>query len=122
MMNNTFEYYMSLPYKIVLYPADEGGYVAEIPELPGCITQGDDLQDTMDMIADAKAAWLDIALQDQKAIPEPIHDDQYSGKYVVRIPKTLHRELAEKAKAEKVSLNQLTTYLLASSVGKGIRL
>lgn len=52
----TFEYYMSLPYKMVIYPASEGGYVAEIPELPGCLTQGDSWQDIFEMIQDAKAA------------------------------------------------------------------
>lgn len=66
-----FEYYMSLPYKIVIYPASEGGYVAEIPDLPGCLTQGDNWQDTFEMIQDAKAAWIDIALQDGQEIPEP---------------------------------------------------
>jgi antitoxin HicB len=67
----TFEYYMSLPYKIVIYPASEGGYVAELPELPGCLTQGDSWQDTFKMIQDAKAAWIDVAMQDGHIIPEP---------------------------------------------------
>ena len=67
----TFEYYMSLPYKIVIFPASEGGYVAELPELPGCLTQGDSWQDVFEMIQDAKAAWIDVALQDGREIPEP---------------------------------------------------
>lgn len=69
--DKSFEYYMSLPYKMVIYPASEGGYVAEIPDLPGCLTQGDSWQDIFDMIQDAKAAWIDIALQDGTKIPEP---------------------------------------------------
>lgn len=68
-INKTFKYYMSLPYKIVLYPAKEGGYTAEIPELPGCLTQANNEQDALKMIEDAKATWIDIALQDGKAIP-----------------------------------------------------
>jgi antitoxin HicB len=121
-MSKSFEYYMSLPYKIVLLPAEEGGYVVEIPELPGCITQGDNLEDAFKMINDAKAAWIDVALQEGIEISEPYTEEQYSGKYVVRIPKTLHRDLANKAKEEKVSLNQLTTYLLASGIGKKVKL
>ncbi len=69
--DKTFEYYMSLPYKMIIYPASEGGYVAEIPDLPGCLTQGDNWQDTFEMIQDAKAAWIDIAMQDGKDIPAP---------------------------------------------------
>ena len=117
-MNKTFEYYMALPYKIVLHPASEGGYVAEITDLPGCLTQGDTMQDTLDMIEDAKAAWIDIAMQDNKRIPEPEIEEKYSGKFLVRIPKSLHKDLAVRAKRENVSMNQLATYLFSSSIGR----
>jgi len=119
-MNKNFEYYMSLPYKIVFYPASEGGYVAEIPDLPGCLTQGETMQDTLDMIEDAKAVWIDIAIQDNKEIPEPDTEikEKYSGKFLVRIPKSLHRDLAMRAKKEDVSMNQLATYLFSSSIGR----
>lgn len=119
-INKTFEYYMSLPYKIVFYPASEGGYVAEIPDLPGCLTQGDDMQDTLKMIEDAKASWIDIAMQDGDDIPEPESDteEKYSGKFLVRIPKSLHKDLAVRAKKEDVSINQLATYLFSSGIGR----
>lgn len=117
-MNKNFEYYMSLPYRIVFYPVSEGGFVAEIPDLPGCLTQGDDMQDTLAMIEDAKAAWIDIAMQDNKEIPEPEVEEKYSGKFLVRIPKSLHKDLALRAKKEDVSINQLATYLFSSGIGK----
>lgn len=113
----TFEYYMSLPYTIIVRPSSEGGYVAKIAELPGCLTQGDTLDDAIKMIEDAKAGWIDIALQDGREIPEP-SDDQLSGKFNVRIPKSLHRELVARAREENVSLNQLAVYLLSSGVVK----
>ncbi|MBP2657186.1 MAG: hypothetical protein H6Q69_218 [Firmicutes bacterium] len=113
----TFEYYMKLPYTIILQESPEGGYVASIKELPGCITQGETKAEALEMIEDAKAGWIDIALQDGNEIPEPT-TEQYSGKFIVRIPKSLHKSLAEKAKEENVSLNQLTTYLLSSGIGK----
>ena len=113
-MNKSFEYYMSLPYKIVLYPSSEGGYVAEIPELAGCLTQGDDMQDALEMIEDAKKAWIDIAIHDNREIPEPETEEKYSGKFLVRVPKSLHKELAMRAKKEAVSLNQLATYFLST--------
>ncbi len=113
----TFEYYMSLPYTIIVKPSPEGGYAASIAELPGCLTQGDTVEDAIQMIEDAKAGWIDLAMQNGTDIPEPI-DDQFSGKFNVRIPKSLHRELVARAKEENVSLNQLTTYLLSSGIGK----
>jgi antitoxin HicB len=114
----TFEYYMSLPYTIVIKRSPEGGYVAKIAELPGCITQSDTVDDVIKMIADAKAGWIDIALQDGREITEPV-DDQFSGKFNVRIPKSLHRELVARAQEENVSLNQLAVYLLSSGIIKG---
>lgn len=113
------QYYLSLPYKIELYPATEGGYVVSIPELPGCISQGETLEEALQMISDAKEAWLETALEDGMAIPEPTPaEDAYSGKFNLRIPRSLHRDLARRANEEKVSLNTLATYLLSSGMGK----
>ena len=122
-MKKDFDYYMTLPYKVVLLPSPEGGYGVEIPELPGCISQGETLAEAMEMIEDAKRAWIEIALTDQLPIPEPGRGSaEFSGKFVVRVPKSLHQELVQKAKAENVSLNQLATYLLSSGVSKpGVR-
>ena len=117
MVNKDLKYYLGLPYRIVLYPAEEGGYAIEIPELPGCISQGQTLEEAYKMIQDAKKGWLDIALQDGKAIPEPTGKEDYSGKFNIRMPKSLHRTLVVKAKEENVSLNQYINYQLARSVG-----
>ncbi|GGJ10858.1 DNA repair protein HhH-GPD [Alicyclobacillus cellulosilyticus] len=110
------EYYMKLPYRIVLYPAQEGGFVVEIPELPGCLTQADTIQEAYEMIEDAKRAWIETALEEGMDIPEPQQNDDYSGRFVVRIPRSLHRALAEAAERENVSLNQYVVYQLARSM------
>ncbi|MDI6880805.1 MAG: type II toxin-antitoxin system HicB family antitoxin [Desulfitobacteriaceae bacterium] len=47
-------YYLGLPYKYSIYPAQEGGYVIEIPDLPGCISQGETVEEAVSMIEDAK--------------------------------------------------------------------
>ncbi|MDO7788204.1 type II toxin-antitoxin system HicB family antitoxin [Desulforamulus aquiferis] len=113
------EYYLALPYRIMLYPAEEGGFVVEIPELPGCISQGETREDALVMIEDAKIAWLQVALELGRDIPEPAEEEEsFSGKFVLRLPKSLHRDLAKKAKEENVSLNQLATYLLSTAMGK----
>lgn len=117
MTKKDLEYYLALPYKVVLYPAEEGGYAIEIPELPGCISQGQTLEEAYEMIQDAKKGWFDIALQDGETIPEPARVEEYSGKFNIRMPKSLHRTLVEKAKEENVSLNQYINYQLARGVG-----
>lgn len=117
-MNKNIKYYLELPYRVVLYPAEEGGYVAEIPNLPGCISQGETMEEALLMIQDAKNVWIESALEDGMEIPEPARGtEDYSGKLNIRIPKSLHRKLAEKAKEERVSLNQYINYQLARGTG-----
>ena len=112
-------YYLSLPYKIELHPSKEGGFGVSIPDLPGCISQGETVEEALEMISDAKAAWLEIALEDGMDIPEPTPaEEAFSGKFNLRIPRSLHRDLARKAEEEKVSLNTLATYLLSTCMGK----
>ncbi|NPV69752.1 MAG: toxin-antitoxin system HicB family antitoxin [Firmicutes bacterium] len=116
-MNRTLEYYLRLPYRVVLHPAEEGGYAAEIPELPGCISQGETMEEALKNIEAAKASWLESAIEDGIEIPEPTAQDEYSGKLNIRMPKSLHRALAERAREERISLNQLIVYHLARGVG-----
>lgn len=117
MINKDLQYYLELPYRILLYPAEEGGFAIEMPELPGCISQGRTLEEAYEMIRDAQKCWLEVALERGIEIPEPAIREEYSGKFNIRMPKSLHRTLAEKAKDEKVSLNQYINYQLAKGVG-----
>lgn len=110
------DYYLSLPYKIEIVPdIEEGGYGVCIPDLPGCISTGNTINEAMDNIIDAKKAWLEAALDDGIIIPEPSSEENlsnYSGQFKLRIPKSLHRSLSEHAKAEGISMNQYCLYLL----------
>jgi Uncharacterized conserved protein len=120
-MLRNFHYYMSLPYQIVIRPSLHGGVVAAIPELPGCISEGEDEAAALKLIRDAQAAWIAAALNKGGEIPEPVPgEDEFSGQFRLRIPKSLHRDLVRRADAEKVSLNTLATYLLSSGVGKSM--
>lgn len=65
------------------------------------------------MIEDAMRAWIETALEDGYPIPEPRPTDQYSGKFVVRVPRSLHRQLAEAATRDGVSLNTFVNVALA---------
>jgi antitoxin HicB len=71
-MNKTLAYYLSLPYTIEIIPdVDEGGYVARVRELPGCLTQADTWDELLMMIEEAKTGWLEVALEHEHPIPEP---------------------------------------------------
>ncbi|MDI6601348.1 MAG: toxin-antitoxin system HicB family antitoxin [Thermoanaerobacteraceae bacterium] len=114
-MNKDMDYYMKLPYTIEIKPSPEGGFAARIVELPGCITQADTIEEVYTMLEDAKRCWIEDALENSEKIPEPV-GEEYSGKFVVRIPKSLHKVLSERAAMEKVSLNQYIIYQLSKSV------
>ena len=120
-MKKDLQYYMSLPYQEVIVAAKEGGYVGYITDLKGCITQAETKEEILSMLEDAKENWLLAALEDGIAIPEPQSDDEYSGRFNLRIPKSLHRALALSAKNEGVSLNQLVTSMLAGGLRTSVQ-
>ncbi len=47
--------------KAIIHPAEEGGYWAEVPALPGCITQGDSMEEVINNLQDAIQGWLEVA-------------------------------------------------------------
>jgi antitoxin HicB len=121
MTEKNLDYYMGLPYRVDVYPErGEGGYTAVIPDLPGCMTAADTLEELWDMVAEAKELWLEVALADGDYVPEPapLEVEAYSGKFVVRLPRSLHRQLAWRADQEDTSLNQLVVMLLSEGMGR----
>ncbi len=106
------ERYMALPYRIEII-LDEGGYVVAIPDLPSCMSQGTTAEEALEMIRDAQKVWLTSALTHGDPIPAPRPEPTYSGKLLLRLPKALHRRLAEGADGDGVSLNQYVVALLA---------
>lgn len=113
----TLDYYMSLPYHMEIIPdTDEGGFTAKFPDLPGCLTCAETIEDLILNANDAKKVWLTAALEDGIEIPEPQQNTDllnYSGQFKLRMPKSLHRALAINAKKEGISMNQYCNYLLA---------
>ena len=96
--------YMGLNYRIELIPDKvDGGFVAVIPDLPGCISQGENEKEALEMIEEAKELWIETTIKEGKRVPEP--REIYSGKLNIRIPKSLHARLATEAEREGVSLN-----------------
>ena len=112
----TLNEYLELPYKLeIVEDKDEGGFVASYPDLPGCISCGETVESAVANARDAKKAWLEAALADGVAIAEPDSLEDYSGQFKLRIPRSLHRSLAEHSKQEGISMNQYCLYLLAKN-------
>ena len=116
MMKKDINYYMSLPYRATIEADPDGGYVGYISDLKGCITQSESREAILGMVEDAKRVWLEAALEAGMDIPEPMRNEDFSGRFNVRLPKSLHRSLAMSAKAEGVSLNQMAMCLIASGL------
>jgi antitoxin HicB len=113
---------LQLPYTISLvHDVDETkgfeGYVASVVELPGCLSQGETLEEAAANIKDAMVGWLSVALEDGIEIPEPTDPTAYSGRFLLRLPRGLHAELARRAEEEGVSLNQYVSTALAGAIG-----
>jgi len=108
-------YYLGLSYPVTLVETEDG-VAASIPDLPGCISQGDTVEEALENIEDAKRGWLETALKQGNEIPLPGHAREYSGKLLLRMARTLHRALAVRAEKEGVSLNQYINYLLATAL------
>ena len=110
----TLNEYMELPYRMEIVPdVEEGGYAVTFPELPGCITCGETLEQAVRNATDAKKAWLEAALDEGIVISMPDELNEYSGQFKLRIPKSLHRQLSEHSKREGISMNQYCLYLLS---------
>jgi predicted HicB family RNase H-like nuclease len=77
------------------------------------MSDGATLEEAHVNVREAMEGWIETKLEAGLPVPEPLNTDQYSGKFVVRLPKTLHRRLAVEAEKEGVSLNQYTLYKLS---------
>jgi antitoxin HicB len=107
------------PYRVTLDREDAGGderWVASVDELPGCTSTGKTRDAAIGGVQDAIAAWISAALEEGRDIPEPATKASYSGRLLLRMPRSLHGELTRAAEREGVSLNQLITDVLASAV------
>lgn len=116
MSEKDLNYYMNLPYKVEITPEEDGtGYNAAIPDLKGCMAFGETIEEAYEMITEVKRAWFEIALARGWRIPEPPPAEfkTHSGRFNVRLPRYLHRELAEMAEREGTSLNQLVVAFLS---------
>jgi predicted RNase H-like HicB family nuclease len=110
--------YLSFNYSIRIVADENGGWFVEIPELPGCMTAVEKFEDAYNAIDVAKEVWIEQALEDGYKIPLPAEKRDYSGKFSLRIPRSLHARLVVQSEEEGMSLNNYCTYLLSLGSGR----
>lgn len=109
--------YLKKPYGRLLVPEDDGTYRAEIIEFPGCFAVGKNAAEAVENLENAASSWLESTLAKGRSVPEPMEEADYSGKLLVRLPKSLHKHATYAANREGVSLNQFIVSSIAEQVG-----
>lgn len=111
--------YLEMPYEISLVRRDDeqgAAWAAQVEELPGCEARGRTEEEALAEVREAMAAWITDALASGKQVPAPRAAATHSGRLLVRMPPTLHADLARLADREKVSLNTLIVGILSGSI------
>jgi antitoxin HicB len=112
-MNHEREY----PFEIRPLAEEEGGgWLISYPDLPGCMSDGETPEEALANGRDALAAWLQAARETGREVPPP--EEPPSGKFVARVPRSLHARLAARARQEGVSMNALVSAYLAEGLGR----
>ncbi len=105
------------PYALRITPDETGKYTATILEFPGCIASGNTPTEAIENFYRVAESWVTVALANNFEIREPVDFYGYSGKISLRIPRTLHRQVAEYAELEGVSINQLLVHAISNYIG-----
>lgn len=106
------------PYTRILIPDEETGtFTARIAEFPGCFAQGNTPAEAYELLEAAAESWIEAALEMRQAIPPPALDAECSGRFALRLPRSLHRQAAALADLDGTSLNQFIVSTLAEKVG-----
>jgi antitoxin HicB len=120
MSEKPVEYYLDLPYTIEFVhdnsDPDRPVWFASVRELKGCMTEANEFDEAARQIRDAMQVWILDAVESGDPVPEPKIGEEFSGKFSVRLPKSLHRDLVNQAEREGVSLNQYITSVLSRAV------
>jgi len=104
---------MRYPFEI-FYSDEDEGYIAIVPDLPGCSAFGETEEDALREVRNAVKSYLCALKAERRPIPAPSSIPSASGKITLRMPKSLHARLALESKTEGVSLNQYMLYKLAN--------
>ena len=109
--------YLKRPYGRVVVPESDGTFRAEIVEFPGCLAVGDTASEALAKLEDVATSWLESVIARGLRVPEPMENTEFSGKLVLRLPRSLHKKAVYAAARERVSLNQFIVSSIAEQVG-----
>lgn len=106
------------PYARILTPdPDSGSYTAQILEFSGCVEQGDTPNEAYENLEKAAVAWIETARSLGQDIPSPSISQGFSGKIALRLPRSIHRQAAQMAERDRISLNQFLLTAVSERVG-----
>jgi antitoxin HicB len=108
-------YYLALKYPMEILEAEDG-FVASHPDLPGCASFGDTALEAIESLGEVRQLWLKGQVESTGGAPEPRPPEEYSGRFVIRLPKWLHRLLDKEAQRQACSLNTLVISMLSKGV------
>ena len=100
-------------YRMVLFRDEENDLIAEAPELPGCVADGSTPDEAVQNLREAMKSWISSRLEAGLQVPEPSGTEAFSGRILVRLPKYLHKRLADQAREQGSSLNQYLVSILS---------
>lgn len=110
---------MSMKYSCnVIWSAEDNAYIATCPEFPGVSAFGDTVEVAVAELQNVLEATIETYQQEGWPLPEPRRLTPHSGKLLVRMPRSLHHELALRAEEEEVSLNTLIVALLSEALAR----
>jgi len=112
-VERTLDHYLGLGYVYEVVPPDEGGSIVRYSDLPGCFEQVEEGENIRQVARDVLTEWLTLALEDGDDTPVPRAAREYSGRFVLRVPRSMHASLAMAADREGVSTNAYIVSLLA---------
>jgi antitoxin HicB len=101
-----------------LPPEDGGGFLISFPDFSECISDGETVDEALKNGKQALKATIAALKAKELPVPAPNSGGIASGKFVARVPKTVHAQLATRAKAEGVSLNTLVLTFIAQGLGR----
>lgn len=101
-----------------LSKAEGGGYLVSFSDFSECISDGETINEAIANGRDALTATIAALEAKGFPVPKPNSGGVASGKFVARVPKSVHAELSARAKTEGVSLNALVLAFLAEGLGR----
>jgi antitoxin HicB len=104
-------------YRMTIRPLSKdegGGYLVEYPEIPGCMSDGETIEEAIAHGREALRDCLEVFKESGQKAPKP---EIEAAQWRQRLPRTLYMKLREQAKNEGVSINSLVTALIAEAIG-----